>query len=188
MNELPKDVVELITNKLTPREFFNYCKSEVGQEFCSRREVWLRRIEKDFGFLLKGGNAERILVNYKTDPKKSYLELFLKTSLAAEEIKENILYNLGSEFVELVGDKYRQNLFDFFFNYLLKMLNVLEISNVFFIRNIKLAASDYVWDVDRDWKKYLPKLYNTQLGDFWDEEMGDSVSKFALEVFQPPDY
>ena len=43
MDKLPKDVVELITNELTPREFFNYCKSEVGQEFCAKKEIWLRR-------------------------------------------------------------------------------------------------------------------------------------------------
>jgi hypothetical protein len=90
--------------------------------------------------------------------------------------------------VELIGDKYRESLFDFFFTYLLKMLNVLEISKAFFIRNISIEASEYVWDVDRDWKKYLPKLYNSQLGDFWDEEMGNSVKKYALEVFQPPAY
>jgi hypothetical protein len=188
MDKLPKDVVELITNKLSPREFFNYCKSDVGQKFCLKREIWLRRIDKDFGSLLEGKNAEQIFPNYKNDPNKSYLELFLKTSRAAEEIKEKFLYNLGSDFVEFIGDKYRQSLFDFFFTYLLKMLNVLEISKAFFIRNISIEASEYVWDVDRDWKKYLPKLYNSQLGDFWDEEMGNSVKKYALEVFQPPAY
>ena len=50
MDKLPKDVVELITNRLTPREFFNYCKSETGREFCERREIWLRRIEKILAF------------------------------------------------------------------------------------------------------------------------------------------
>ena len=99
MNKLPKDVVELITNKLTPREFFNYCKSEAGKEFCERKEIWLRRIQKDFGFLLEGRNKDRILANHKTDPKISYLELFLNTSQAAEELKEKVLQNIGNPFL-----------------------------------------------------------------------------------------
>ena len=111
MDKLPKDVVELITNKLTPREFFNYCKSETGQEFCSRKEIWLRRIEKDFGFLIQGINKDIILSDYKIDPKKTYLELFVKTSTAAEKIKNNIIRNIRKDFfARFIRDNYIENL------------------------------------------------------------------------------
>ena len=101
MNKLPKDVVELITNKLTPGEFFNYCKSEVGQEFCTKKEIWLRRIEKDFGVLLRGRNKDFLLLDHrvKENPKKEYLELFTSTSETAEEIVNRILQRLGNKFL-----------------------------------------------------------------------------------------
>ena len=185
MDKVPKDVVELITNKLTPREFFNYCKSETGQEFCARKEIWLRRIQKDFGLLLEGRNKDRILANHKTDPKKSYLELFLHTSQAAEELKEKVLQNIGNPFLRFVKDEYWEVIFDFFFDYLLEMINVLEIATGDTDNSIRVLAQGYSWQSPRKWHAYLPKLYNTELSDFWEEEIGEVLANYAIEIFNP---
>ena len=128
MDKIPKDVVELITNKLTPREFFNYCKSDVGQEFCERKEIWLRRIYKDFGFLLKGRNKDFLLLDYLVteNPKKEYLELFSSTSEMAEEIVEKILQRFGNKFLKFLKEDYKETLYKFLFDYLLKMINEID--------------------------------------------------------------
>ena len=182
MDKLPKDVVELITNKLTPREFFNYCKSETGQEFCSRKEIWLRRIEKDFGFLIQGINKDIILSDYKIDPKKTYLELFVKTSTAAEKIKNNIIQNIRKDFfATFIRDNYIENLYEFFFTYLLRMLNHIK-----FYKDFDEIADEvylYFRDFD-DWKNYLP-VYNSYISDMWNEEIEDVAWKYAVAIFAP---
>ena len=189
MDKLPKDVIELIINKLTPREFFNYCKSETGQEFCSRKEVWLRRIQKDFGILLKGKNKDIIFSDYKTDPKKVYLELFVKTSAAAEKIKRNILERIGQYFLEnfTKGD-YAENLYNFFFTYLLRMLNHIDIQDGDQDDSDDEESSSergdtaysYFMDFD-EWKKYLP-LYNYDLLEMWSNVIGNVLSEYANEM------
>ena len=184
MNKLPKDVVELITNKLTAREFFNYCKSETGQEFCERKEIWLRRIQKDFGFLLEGRNKDRILANHKVDPKKSYLQLFLHTSQAAEELKEKVLENIGDDFQEFMKDNYEEKLYDFFFNYLLKMINILHISAGYDYGDLRSLTQQYTWEND-NWHKYIPRLYHSQLQNFWNEEIGEVLGDYAVDIFNP---
>ena len=182
MDKLPKDVVELITNRLTPREFFNYCKSETGQEFCSRKDIWLRRIEKDFGFLLEGKNKDFLLRNYKNDSKKTYLELFMKTSWAAEEIKNNILQNIEHYFLtNFTKENYPETLYNFFFSYLLRMLNHIDLEN-----DDDEDSEDedqvymYFWSFD-EWKKYIP--FNNEMTDMWNEQIGSVIANYATEFF-----
>ena len=180
MNKLPKDVIELITNKLTPRDFFNYCESDAGQEFCAKKEVWIRRIQKDFGFLLEGKNKHLLLVNYETDPKQAYFSLFTKTSNAAETIKVNILEVLGRPFVKLMKDNYPLLLNEFFFNYLLKMINQLDTSN---IQDMERQTNIYFWKYS-NWQIVLPvKLFNAQISFMWDREIGGVISDYVVEIF-----
>ena len=182
MDTLPKDVVELITNKLTPREFFNYCKSEIGQQFCSRKEIWARRIEKDFGFLLRGRNKDLLLLNYQIDPKLAYLSLFTKTSFAAETIKANILKILGVPFTKLMREDYPSMLYEFFFAYLLEMINELNTSN---INNIYFLSNTYLWE-HREWQNFLPeKMFDEEISHIWNTEIGDVILYIYLyEVFR----
>ena len=186
MNKLPKDVVELITNKLTPREFFNYCKSEEAREFCERKDIWLRRIQKDFGFLLEGKNKDIFFPDFTIDPKKSYLELFIKTSSAAEEIKDNILQNIGKYFLlNFTKDNYIGNVYNFFFNYLLRMLNHIDVDleddDDENYEEVGDQVIRYFWDFD-EWKKYLP-VYHSNMSDMWSEEIVDVLAKYAIEIF-----
>ena len=180
MEKLPKDVVELITNKLTPREFFNYCKSDTGKEFCEKKEIWLRRIQKDFGFLLEGNNKDFLLVNYETDPKQAYLDLFSKTSRAAEQITEKILESLGKDFLNFLRDDYEKTMYELFFNYLLKMVNVLDILHT---NCVYYLAYEYAGE-NSDWQKYLPELYNVKLFDFWYDEIGKIAGEYSAKIFQ----
>ena len=183
MDKLPKDVVELITNKLTPREFFNYCKSETGQEFCERREIWLRRIHKDFGFLLEGKNGNRILLEYIADPKQSYLELFLKTSRVAEEIQEKVLEHIGKDFQQFLKEDYNDKLYNFLFQYLLKMINSFDISKSN-DEDIYYLTQEYAWE-NEDYLKYLPQMYAADVKHFWFEEEQSIRAKYAIEIFNP---
>ena len=191
MNKLPKDVVELITNKLIPREFFNYCKSETGQEFCARKEIWLRRIHKDFGFLLEGKNGNRILLEYTADPKKSYLELFLKTARSAEEIQEKVLEHIGKVFQQFLKEDYNEKLYNFLFQYLLKMIDVLDISknddtDIYYMNDneIYYMTSEYTWE-NVEYFNYLPKMYDADVNHFWNEEIQPVIAKYAIEIFNP---
>ena len=188
MNKLPKDVVELITNKLTPRDFINYCKSERGQEFCSKKEIWLKRIQKDFGFLLEGKNKDFLLSNYQIDPKQAYLNLFISTSSATEEITSNILLLIGNDFLKLLKDSYEENLYNFFFQYMLKMINRIilpqEEDEEF---DISTVTNDYFWD-HSGWDKYLPLRYHLDLFDTLNREMSDVLSKYAVAIFLPQKY
>ena len=180
MDTLPKDVTELITNKLTPREFLNYCKSETGKEFCSRKEIWARRIEKDFGFLLQGRNKHLLLLNYETDPKQAYLSLFTKTSKAAETIKDNILEILGIPFIKLMKNDYPSMLYEFFFDYLLKMINVLDTSD---IDDVDLLSNEYLWQ-HREWQNFLPeKMFGGEISHMWNRAIGDVIYDYVDEVF-----
>ena len=182
MDTLPKDVVELITNKLTPREFFNYCKSETGQQFCSRKEIWLRRIQKDFGFLLQGRNKDFLLRNYQTDPKQAYLSLFTKTSFAAETIKANILKILGIPFTKLMRDDYPSMLYEFFFDYLLKMINELDTTH---IDDVDLLSNRYLWE-HREWKIFLPGMFGEEIRHTWNIEIGDVIYGYVEQIFIAP--
>ena len=184
MNKLPKDVVELITNKLTPREFFNYCKSETGQEFCSRKDIWLRRIQKDFGFLLEGRNKDLILVNYQVDSKRSYLELFSHTSQAVEEIQEKVLAHIGKDFQQFLKEDYINTLYNFLFQYLLRMINSLDISKTTDDEQIYYLCSEYTWE-NEDYLKYLPQMYSSDVKHFWNEEIQPILAKYAIEIFNP---
>ena len=181
MNTLPKDVIELITNKLTPREFFNYCKSETGQQFCSRKEIWVRRIENDFGFLLRGRNKDLLLLNYQIDPKQAYLSLFTKTSFAAEAIKANILKILGVPFTKLMREDYPSMLYEFFFHYLLKMINELDTTH---IENVYILSNNYLWK-HREWLHLLPeKMFGGIMSQMWNAEIGDVAYNYVNEVFR----
>ena len=182
MDTLPKDVVELITNKLTPREFFNYCKSETGQQFCSRKEIWLRRIQKDFGFLLQGRNKDLLLRNYQIDPKQAYLSLFTKTSFAAETIKANILKILGVPFTNLMKDAYPSTLYEFFFDYLLKMVDELDTTH---IDDVDLLSNRYLWE-NREWKNFLPGMFGEEIRHTWNIEIGDVIYGYVEQIFIAP--
>ena len=184
MDKLPKDVVELITNELSPREFFNYCKSETGQKFCARKDIWLRRIQKDFGFLLEGRNKDRILVNYATDPKESYLELFLKTSRTAEYIKEKVLEHIGEDFQQFLKEDYKDKLYNFLFQYSLKMINSLNMSDISgkINENLHYLTGEYVWE-NEDYLKYLPQMYSSDVKHFWNEEIQFVLERYAIEIF-----
>ena len=182
MDKIPKDVVELITNKLTPREFFNYCKSETGQEFCERKEIWLRRIRKDFGFLLEGKNGNRILPEYTADPKQSYLELFLKTARVTEEIQEKALEHIGKDFQQFLKEDYNEKLYNFLFQYLLKMINVLDISKTTNDEQIYYLSGEYAWE-NVEYLKYLPQMYSADVKHFWSEEIQELLAIYAIEIF-----
>ena len=177
-----KDVIELITNKLTPRQFFHYCKSDEAQEFCSKKEIWLRRIEKDFGFLLEGKNKDKLLFGYRDDPKRVYLNIFITTSTAAEQILEKILENLGNTFLKFMRDDYKTNLYDFLFNYLLKMVNELHILEEEYKNDTASIAREYVAK-NRNWEEYLPSMYTSELHEFWDDEIANTAEKYAISMF-----
>ena len=182
MNKLPKDVVELITNKLSPREFFHYCKSDEAQEFCARKEIWLRRIQKDFGFLLEGKNKDKLLIDYRHDPQRVYLNIFIKTSTAAEQILEKILENLGDKFLKFMREDYKTNLYDFLFNYLLKMVNELHTLEEEYKIDTASITREYVFE-NRNWEEYLPSMYRSELYEFWDDEIANTAEKYAILMF-----
>ncbi len=195
MDKLPKDVVELITNKLitnklitnklitnklTPREFFNYCKTETGQQFCLKKEIWLRRIQKDFGFMLEEKNGDKLLLNYQAEPKQAYLNLFIITSAASEEITGKILQHLGKDFLKFMKDDYEENLYEFFFNYLLTMLIEIDVDDKYD------TSGGAVYDqlfASPEWQYFLPKLYVSELSDFMTEEIGKVMEKYATKIF-----
>ena len=182
METVPKDVVELITNKLSAKDFLNYCASETGKQFCSNKGIWSRRIQKDFGFLLQGRNNKYLLVGRETDPRQAYLDLFTNTSKTAENLVEEILGGLGQHFAKFLKDEYREELYMVFFNFLLKMLNEIKPKSD---NDVAAYALDYFWD-HRQWRTLLPYLYQeARIGNrIWSDEIGGLVMSYATEVFR----
>lgn len=174
MKNLPKDVVELITNKLSPKTFFNFYKSEIGL----KNDIWVRRIEKDFGILLRGKNKYTFR-NYKVNPKQSYLNLFVKTSTAVEQITRIVLDSLGEVFLKFMRNDYKETVYDFFFNYLLEMLN--EIDTIY-ENNIHVEAR-YYFSEFTEWKDFFPVSGSS---DAYDIE--DIIEKYSQEIFLKIDF
>ena len=107
MEKVPKDVIEKITNELSPRDFINFCNSDTNKTFCERKDIWDRRLKKDFGFLLSR-------LQYTENTRNTYLSLFLKTSKATEKLIEAVKKYLKN---------YDYNtLYDLFFNLLIESL------------------------------------------------------------------
>ena len=187
MEKIPKDVVELITNKLTPKEFFNYCKSETGQEFCSRKEIWLRRIEKDFGFL-NDNIKSVVLADYKVDPKRSYLDFFVKTSEAAEEITSNILKHFGERFLKhFMRSGYPEYMYEFFFD--LKIINESYKIDGNNQQDLKYLVKEFLWS-DNEWQDILPNIFAPAeeygiegFGELWSQEIGSIIEKYLRAIF-----
>ena len=48
---IPKDVVEKITNELSPTDFVNFCSNNYS--ICNFNEVYFRRMQKDFPFVIE---------------------------------------------------------------------------------------------------------------------------------------
>ena len=152
METVPKDVVELITNKLSPEEFLNYCKSEVGKKFCANNDIWARRIQKDFGNLLQGRNKDKLFVERKSDPKKAYLEFFTKTSKAAEELADTIYHYMGEKFTKFLKKKYKLHLYQNYFDFLIKMVNEIDVDN------FESSISIYTGENQYDLMNFLPNI------------------------------
>ena len=180
METVPKDVVELITNKLSAKDFLNYCASETGKQFCSNKGIWSRRIQKDFGFLLQGRNNKYLLVGRETDPRQAYLDLFTNTSKTAENLVVEILGGLGQHFAKFLKDEYKEELYTIFFNFLLKMINEIEPESE---DEIEDYAIEYFWDHRRQWQTLLPYLYQESGNHIWSDKTGGLIISYAEQVF-----
>jgi hypothetical protein len=130
MENVPKDVVELITNKLSPDEFLNYCKSKMGKKFCNNKDIWTRRIKKDFGVLLESRNNDKLLADRKSDPKKAYLDLFSKVSKAAETMVDEVYHRLGENFTKFLKKKYKAHLYQNYFDFLVNIISKIDSNNI----------------------------------------------------------
>ena len=180
METVPKDVVELITNKLSPEEFLNYCKSEIGKKFCANNDIWARRIQKDFGNLLQGRNKDKLFVERKSDPKKAYLEFFTKTSKAAEELSDTIYHYMGEKFTKFLKKKYKLHLYQNYFDFLIKIVNEIDIDNF-------ESPIEYTRKNRYDLMNFLPNIlegddtyYRIIL-----EDLEGVIHIYVTEIFEP---
>jgi hypothetical protein len=120
MENLPKDVKEIITKDLTPWEFVQFCTSETDKTFCSKNDVWVRRMKKDFDFLVP------YFSDLSYNAKNRYLEIFHKISKNSERLSKAVLDTYG-DFQVNFRDEFKYSLYINFYNYSINSLkNILE--------------------------------------------------------------
>ena len=184
METLHKDVVELITNKLSPKDFVNYCKVLKG--ICLNKDIWTRRLRKDFPYLFRDSSETYFLkikyfkgpeiFDFRRDPKRAYLALITHTFETAEYITRRILDALGREFQDFLRPDYKEYVENFFVKYLLEAINFDE---------KEFDSVEYFY-YNNEWENFIPSLYlNNERSDYWVESIqslfDDYIKSFSLE-------
>lgn len=101
MEIFPKDIKEKIVNELSPERLCAKKEDVLSERLCNDQLVWLRRLQKDFGYKLR---QEK---NYKN----IYLEIFTTMSKSIENIYKNILKTLGDKFLKFVSKDFTIELY-----------------------------------------------------------------------------
>ena len=165
MEKLPKDVVELITNKLSPKDFLSYCNSEIGEHFCINKGIWLRRLQKDFGPFLKKSE-------YSENPRYVYLQLIGRIAIVAENITNIIMKDFGIKVSRFFPKDYTEYLEKFSVKYLMNLLNLFDFQDLDSFFEI---IGSYVWK-ETSWE------YSNMPKDSWTNKIENEVFKFIKEM------
>lgn len=159
ISNLPKDMINKLTEELSPNELINFCASKSSKnlvEICNSREFWLRRFQKDFGFLLP------FYPEIALDPKKDYLLLFSKISQVVEKSTQNVLNLYGDYVKQFLQKEYKNMVYQYFYNLIFVLLRVFGNHR----EDIFKTDSIFNWINNREiWdniKKMLPTLFFPQ--------------------------
>ena len=171
---IPKDVVEKITNELSPGDFVNFCSNNYSM--CNSNEVYFRRMQKDFPFLIQ------YYPDINKRAKNIYLEIFSGISRVAEESVNLLLNNLG-ELSKYFQKSFREDIYSFFFNQTVEVLK----SSLIYSREKNVNEQRLF---SRLVDKYHASLNNSSLlkhlrMDFeMDRTLFHVTSKFIKEMFK----
>ena len=177
--QIPRDVIEMMTNNLSPQDLINMCVSDARPDFkylCDSNDFWVRRWEKDFKFLMSSSFYN------KTDTKNKYLQLFAAISKGAEKMVKIILEQFG-DFSKFLNKEYRETLYNFFYKQILNTLYSLLKSNI-------EISEDEIYEIPfggvnfKEFKKILPEFVRDDRGffiDYWSDLLSE-ISNIILRI------
>ena len=156
METLPKDMIEYMTNQLSPPDLILFCASEVRpnvKQICDDNDFWIRRWNKDFEYL------KYEIPNYLQNPKQSYLALFSKISEGAEELSDLFL-KLNTNLLTIDNKK---QLYNYFFQHISKILpSIFSELEGMKPKNLAEWYIEFATDIDEmdNFKNSFPTLTN----------------------------
>lgn len=161
LSNLPKDIIEKITNELSPSDLINFCSSKIDgkvEAMFNSNDFWLRRIKKD-GFDKMLSNMR----NMKENAEKRYLDLLSKILERVEEITDNIM-NLYGDFKKFLIVNYRETIYKVCYEYTIQCLNYCITSSQDSNINSIDDLNDYITNFTYDYieEKFRP-LFPTQI-------------------------
>ena len=176
MEIIPKDVVEKITNELSPQDFINYCRS-MKSSVCKSNEVFFRRMQRDFPFMNFSSS--------RNDAKKVYLKIFSEFSEIAEKVTKITLDANGESFSKYLTLEYKKDLYLFYYRAILNTINdLIRTSN----RNNKDEQFEYFLDnISGFFEKFTPKFMvgidSIYGGNFLDENIyRQNIKEFIRKI------
>lgn len=190
IEKIPKDVVEKITNELTSQDFVKFCQNDYA--VCKSNDVFYRRIQKDFPFLLN------YFDDLSTNSKQIYLKTFSTFSQTAEYLVAQIMNSYGN-FAKQLNSDYEKNMYLFIFNILIETFEfLLNYYTTLPIRDdleFFEVVSDVFYNSYYEFKNdYLPAHYKVtgniehrdylQYDEPWRPIFDDEIDKLTRKMFE----
>ena len=179
VKQIPRDVIEMMTNNLSPQDLINMCASDARPDFkylCDSNDFWIRRWEKDFKFFMSSSFYN------KTDAKNKYLQMFAAISKGSEGMVKSIFEQFG-DFGKFLNKEYKDTLYNFFYKQILNTLYSLLMSNIEIsedeIYEIPFGGVDF-----KEFKKILPEFVRDDRGffnDYWSDVLSE-ISNIILRI------
>lgn len=155
MDILPKDLIEKVTNELSPIDLITYCKSNIKntkiKEVCNSNDFWYRRFQRDFPSLLSAEYFDN--GKLQKESKRIYLKIFSIISKLTEDSVDKILESLGENFLRfMLVEKYKKELYLKLFNTYFEAFNI-------YLTGTEAEMSDLIFDqIDTAFFLLFPKL------------------------------
>lgn len=152
MENLPKDVRELISKELSIRDFLNYCGS--SKKMCSDDGIWRRRARNDYGDMIDYAEGNTYKEKYLFITKTIF-------NFIDKEFWKAFVELFGKAFIDVAGKHFENVIKSNFLEYILETLN----------GKISLKQLEYTLYTDINkrnikYLKYLPLFFDdTDLGD-----------------------
>ena len=189
METLPKDIVEYITNKLSPQDFLAFSISY--PDVYRSKEIFIRRIQKDFPYLIK----------QEINSREKYIRIFYKFHNVSNELCFEILETYG-EVQKYLTMEYKKDisvaLYEIFtkgFSVFYKSVeNLIEenfdtsykttIKNMDMDKLFNLSLDIFRINAERFQDRYLPKGPNGVGYDTWNDMLLYNIKGFMIEILQ----
>jgi hypothetical protein len=186
METLPKDLVNKLTEELSPQDLISFCKSQLHpnvKRVCNSNDFWKQRFFKDFSFLI------RYFPNLEINAKQIYIQLFSKISKKAEEIVEIVL-DAFEDFKRFLTKEYKDILYNHFYNSILNSIKeLIDRSEDNKVDEFEIV--DVAENIGHSFGALSPPYFSdstrveNELNDFWRYLIGDAkIERFLGSMME----